>query len=230
MSKIIKPTRHRRGDVSPQTGLHFWQYGDVLRYPNGEYWVSRERFETLLEAQKRNRESRKHDYKAHIQATQLKRGDLDPATGKVFSQYAPTVRGFEIWLSPEEFTAHKAKKALEAKLRYRGSPKWRLENRLRCRLNQALRGKGLRVASALELVGCTLDQLAGHLEFLFEEGMTWDNYGEWEIDHIHPVNQFDLSNPELQKICFHYLNLRPLWKEENVRRPRGPRTRRPVSG
>jgi hypothetical protein len=45
--------------------------------------------------------------------------------------------------------------------------------------------------------------------------MSWSNYGEWEIDHIIPCDYFNLANEEEQKICFHYLNLQPLWKNEN---------------
>jgi len=45
--------------------------------------------------------------------------------------------------------------------------------------------------------------------------MNWENYGKWHIDHIRPCNSFDLSNREQQKLCFHYLNLQPLWGTEN---------------
>ena len=47
--------------------------------------------------------------------------------------------------------------------------------------------------------------------------MSWDNYGEWEIDHIKPINSFyyqstdDLSFKE----CWKLENLQPLWKCEN---------------
>jgi hypothetical protein len=31
---------------------------------------------------------------------------------------------------------------------------------------------------------------------------------------------FNLSNVEEQKKCFHYSNCRPLWAEDNLRRPK----------
>ena len=49
----------------------------------------------------------------------------------------------------------------------------------------------------------------------FEPGMTWDNYGEWQIDHIIPCSYFDLTKEENQRICFNYRNLQPLWASEN---------------
>lgn len=46
--------------------------------------------------------------------------------------------------------------------------------------------------------------------------MSWDNYGEWEIDHIKPCCSFDLSLPENQLACFNYQNTRPLWRVDNL--------------
>ena len=48
--------------------------------------------------------------------------------------------------------------------------------------------------------------------------MNWDNYGVWHLDHIIPCARFDLSDPEQQKICFHYTNLQPMWGEDNMRK------------
>lgn len=38
----------------------------------------------------------------------------------------------------------------------------------------------------VEYVGCNLQDLRVHLDSTFKEGMTWDNYGKWHIDHIIP--------------------------------------------
>ena len=56
------------------------------------------------------------------------------------------------------------------------------------------------------------------LENKFEDGMDWNNYGVWHVDHIIPCANFDLSNPEQQQICFHYTNLQPMWGEKNMQK------------
>lgn len=53
-----------------------------------------------------------------------------------------------------------------------------------------------------------------HIENLFEEGMNWENHGEWHIDHIKPISSFDIdSEPsEINALS----NLRPLWALDNL--------------
>ncbi len=48
--------------------------------------------------------------------------------------------------------------------------------------------------------------------------MSWDNYGEWHIDHIVPLSSFDLTDKsQVNKVC-HYTNLQPLWAIDNLRK------------
>ena len=78
----------------------------------------------------------------------------------------------------------------------------------------------LKAGSTAELLGCNKNELASHLETQFTEGMSWDNYGKWHIDHIKPIVSFDLTDPRQQKECFNYTNLQPLWAEDNLRKER----------
>ena len=96
-------------------------------------------------------------------------------------------------------------------------PKFRLVKNLRSRLSNILRNK-LKSGSAIQDLGCSVEELKKYLEARFESGMTWDNYGKWHIDHIVPLSSFDLSNREaLLKAC-HYTNLQPLWAIDNIRK------------
>ena len=89
-------------------------------------------------------------------------------------------------------------------------------NRLRSRLHQAVKHHGARKnKTTLQLTGCTLNKLIAHLEGQFQQGMNWDNYGDWHIDHIIPCAAFNLKDEEERIKCFHYTNLQPLWGTEN---------------
>ena len=70
------------------------------------------------------------------------------------------------------------------------------------------------------LVGYTLEQLKEYLESLFRPGMSWENYGEWHIDHIIPISLWKFSSPEDRefKQCWALANLQPLWWEDNIRK------------
>ena len=78
--------------------------------------------------------------------------------------------------------------------------------------------------SAVRDLGCSVKCLKEHLESLFYKHpgsglkMSWDNYGEWHIDHIKPCSKFDLTIDSEQRECFHYTNLQPLWAEDNLRK------------
>lgn len=98
---------------------------------------------------------------------------------------------------------------------YATNPNFRLASLLRSRLNRALEGK-FKSGKTLDLLGCSIGDLRAHLENQFAEGMSWDNQGEWHIDHKRPCSSFDLTDPEQQKECCHFSNLQPLWAIDNL--------------
>lgn len=67
-----------------------------------------------------------------------------------------------------------------------------------------------------KLLGYTSGELKLHIESLFKDGMMWDNFGEWHVDHIKPVSKFDKS--ELPSVVNALSNLQPLWAGENLRK------------
>lgn len=84
-------------------------------------------------------------------------------------------------------------------------------------------GKGaVKAGSTTELLGCTIPELHSHIESKFTFGMTWGLFmqGKIQIDHIIAVADFDLSDPEQQKIAFGYNNLQPLWAPVNLSKGR----------
>lgn len=69
-----------------------------------------------------------------------------------------------------------------------------------------------------QFLGCTPQFLKSFIENKFKEGMSYNNYGEWEVDHIHPISKIDFDKPEQIKKCFHHTNLQPLWRSENIKK------------
>ena len=96
-------------------------------------------------------------------------------------------------------------------------PLFKLIDGLRSRILLAIKSQaGEKAAKSMELLGCSVQHVRDHLESQFTEGMTWENRGEWHIDHIRPCASFDLTDPEEQKKCFHWTNLQPLWAKDNI--------------
>jgi hypothetical protein len=101
--------------------------------------------------------------------------------------------------------------------RYKNDINFKLKSNITSRLNLALK-HNKRSSRTEVLLGCTIQELKLYLESKFKEGMSWENRSNWHIDHILPCASFDLSKDEEQKKCFHYTNLQPLWKEENIKK------------
>ena len=97
--------------------------------------------------------------------------------------------------------------------RYKTEPNLVIKNRIRVRMWELLRNN--KSNNTISILGCSVDECRKYLESNFLPGMTWENYGEWEIDHIIPCASFDLTKPEEQLKCFHYTNLQPLWEFDN---------------
>jgi hypothetical protein len=94
---------------------------------------------------------------------------------------------------------------------------YKLAKNLRTRLYLALK-ENWKLGSAVKDLGCTIPELKIYLEKQFEIGMTWDNWGEWHIDHIRPLSKFNLQNREEFLQANHYTNLQPLWAKENIKK------------
>lgn len=98
-------------------------------------------------------------------------------------------------------------------------PQFAMADRLRRRINQAISRSNTKKCGGLaETAGCDLAALVLHIESQFLPGMSWDNRRSWHIDHIVPLSAFDLTDPEQQKVAFHFTNLRPIWAGDNLRK------------
>ncbi|MCK4816708.1 hypothetical protein KA005_13135 [bacterium] len=102
------------------------------------------------------------------------------------------------------------------KKRHRTTLKGNLNARMSRAIHHAL-GKNKNGYKWEDLVGYTCEDLKKHLENLFRDGMSWENMGEWHIDHKIPKAVFNYTKPEHIdfKKCWALDNLQPLWAKEN---------------
>jgi hypothetical protein len=95
------------------------------------------------------------------------------------------------------------------RLRGQQEPSYRMFRNTLRRTGMALSGR----ASASVALACDHERLREHISTRFREGMTWDRYRQWEVDHVEPLSSAR-SERELLELC-HYTNLQPLWRREN---------------
>lgn len=104
------------------------------------------------------------------------------------------------------------------KAKRRSTVHGKLHDNFSCLMRLAVRNKAGRNWETL--VGYTTENLKTHLEAQFTDGMSWENYGKWHIDHIKPVCSFkyeSFDSIEFQE-CWSLINLRPLWALDNIRK------------
>lgn len=102
---------------------------------------------------------------------------------------------------------------------HKDDPLFKLRRNLRRRIHHVL-ADGYKSKHTQELIGCTFQEFKSHIENKFQEGMTWENYGKWHLDHIKPCCEFDLTKVKEQLDCFNYKNQQPLWATENLKKGR----------
>jgi hypothetical protein len=169
-----------------------------------------------------------------VKAYKRKRREANPEKEKArFRKWYEANRDKVIERSGDYWLAHPEKRAARDKRYRQANPeKLRKNNRkqqqkyreahpliirLRARLADALKG-GLKSGSPIRDLGCSEKELKVHLEKQFQSGMTWENRGEWHIDHIRPLAIFDLDDREQFLVACHYTNLQPLWAIDNIRK------------
>ena len=99
-------------------------------------------------------------------------------------------------------------------------PIFRLNNSLSSGVRKSLKNNKISKSRRHweNLVGYTKNKLKEHLEKQFQSGMSWDNYGQWHIDHKIPLNFFKYkSTDDVEfKYCWSLNNLQPLWGKDNI--------------
>lgn len=92
---------------------------------------------------------------------------------------------------------------------------FKISTNIRSMISSYVKSKGIRKSKmSEEIIGCNFTDLKIYLEFKFIDGMNWENYGLWHIDHIIPIS-YAKSEEDLYRLN-HYSNFQPLWAKDNL--------------
>ena len=109
---------------------------------------------------------------------------------------------------------HKKELQDKEKERLKNDPVFKLKKNLRRQLLKHVKNKH---TNSIEILGCSGEFLKEWIEYQFDENMSWSNHGiYWHIDHIKPINSFDITMKEEVNLCFNWRNIQPLEKTKNM--------------
>lgn len=115
--------------------------------------------------------------------------------------------------NPEKYTKTRKRAHEKAKI----DPLYRIKVSMRGRIGSVCKKLGaVKSKNMANILGCEYDIFIKHIERQFKPIMTWENYGEWQIDHIVPL-AIAKSESDVYLLC-HYTNLQPLWAIENIKK------------
>jgi len=116
---------------------------------------------------------------------------------------------------------HREKKRNYQKHKRHTDPIYKLISNFRTAIYIVLKENKLdKYSNYFNMVGYSALDLKEHLEKQFTDGMTWENYGEWHIDHIKPISLFVFESVDDKefKECWSLNNLQPMWGVENIKK------------
>lgn len=102
---------------------------------------------------------------------------------------------------------------------------WRLKNDPKYIVNYTIRGMLNRVikctkqnknTNTFKMLGYTAEEFREHIEGRWMQGMSWENHGEWHIDHIKSIKAHIDEGVTDIKIINALTNLQPLWAFDNL--------------
>jgi ATP-dependent Lon protease len=105
--------------------------------------------------------------------------------------------------------------------RYRkaSDPTYKLISNFRTAIYQVLKENNVeKNKHYFDILKYTPEELISHLEKQFTDSMTWENYGEWHVDHRMPISSFVFESVDDDSFikCWSLDNLQPMWGKENI--------------
>ena len=66
----------------------------------------------------------------------------------------------------------------------------------------------------INILGYSAEEFKMNIESKFTIGMSWDNYGEWHIDHVRSIATFEST--DLPSVVNSLTNLNPMWATSRI--------------
>ena len=108
-------------------------------------------------------------------------------------------------------------KSKRLKERYENDSLFKFRKLIQNNIRNSFKRKGFsKTSKCCEILGADWDVVKRYFESKFLDGMSWDNQGEWHIDHILPISTAVTEEDVLR--LNHYTNLQPLWAEDNIKK------------
>ena len=108
-----------------------------------------------------------------------------------------------------------AKKRFSEK--YHNDPIFKSSHLLRALVSRVVKAaKTKKTINTFDLLPYTAAQFADHIERQFKKGMTWENHGDWHVDHIVPLDAFIKDGCFDPAIINSLPNMRPIWARQNL--------------
>lgn len=116
---------------------------------------------------------------------------------------------------------HKERLRKSIRERYHSDTPHNLRMKIRSRIYMALKNFRSGVSKSQgtdKLLGCTFQDCLEYLSSILPRGMDRSDLftNRVHLDHHVPCVLFNLADPEEQRACFNYRNLRPLWAKDNL--------------
>ena len=127
---------------------------------------------------------------------------------------------YKVWREKNVEKWRRAKRNYE-KTRKSTDPTYKLISNFRTAIYQVLKENRVdKNQSYFDVLRYTPEELINHLENQFSDGMSWENYGKWHVDHKLPITSFniqEMGDDEFMK-CWSLDNLQPMWGKENIQK------------
>jgi len=188
----------------------------------------------LMEADRIKAQKAREYYKIYYQKNREKiiAAASEYQKGEASKRWAKSYRIANRAKKAAQMRVRRAKRTLEQKARdaktfrdwnnarLRSDPFFKVLRSIRGGVSKALKGiqknKVSSQTSYHKYFGCDKETLRAHIESLFREGMSWENYGKvWHLDHIVPISLGKKDYALILKLC-NYKNLQPLFAAENI--------------